>query len=250
MKKIIAVLLVFIFAFAVSACSLRDVTESVMPTPTPTAKPTPAPTPEPTPEPAPEPESPYKTVLDKYYTALSEGWGPATMIENGVNYMLSQYGDSDMLANTGYYVGDLDGDGRDELVIGAIGDNEFTANMIYDFYTMGDSGLELQFSGTERSRYYMCHDLIFINQNSSSAAHSEEVYYTFADSAFSFYEALIFDSEISENASWFLTKDYNMDPSSYEEVSSEDAIGLIDFRVERITRPSYIPFTDYPAQEW
>lgn len=251
MKKLFALILALAMVFALSACSLRDVTESVLPTPTPAAatpKPTPAPTPEPTPEP--EPDSPYKVVLDKYYLALSEGWGPATMMENGINYMLSQYGDTDMLADTGYYIGDLDGDGVDELVIGNIGDNDFVVNMIYDFYTMGDDGLELQFSGTERNRLYMCDNGIFINEGSSSAAHSETLYYKLENSAFYFEEAVIFDSEMDPEANWFYTVDYSMEREKMKPVTSEEATDFIEERESHVTRPNYIPFTDYPNQEW
>ena len=67
-----------------------------MPTPTPAAA-TPRPTPKPEPTPEPEPDSPYKTVLDKYYLALSENWGPSALMENEMNYLMVMYSEADML---------------------------------------------------------------------------------------------------------------------------------------------------------
>lgn len=255
MKKIIAVIMILSLAFAFAGCNLRTVTESVMPTETPATaapQPTPEPTPETVQEPAqePEPESPYKLVLDNYYLALCENWGPSKMSENGINYMPAMYGGSDPLSATGYCIKDLDGDGQEELIIGNIGDDEFVVNMIYDMYTMVDGELKLQFSGTERNRYYMCDNGFFINQGSSSAAHSETIYYKLQNSGFVFEEAVVFDSEMDPEFNWFYTVDYNMARERFKGVSSQEATEFMDERETHVTRPEYIPFSEYPRQAW
>lgn len=254
MKKAISLVIIVSVLLTLSACSLRTVTESVMPTPTPAAE-TPAPTQEPTPEPTPEPtqepvSSPYKAILDSYYLALSENWGPGAMSENGINYMLSMYGGSDPLAATGYCITDLDGDGLDELIIGSIGGDEFVTNMIYDLYTLVDGEAVLQISATERNRYYMCDNGFFINEGSSSAAHSETVYYKLVNSGFVFEEAVVFDSEMDPDANWFYTVDYNMARESFKSVTSQEATDFIEERESHVTRPDYTPFTDYPSHSW
>ena len=254
MKKAISLVIIVSVLLTLSACSLRTVTESVMPTPTPAAE-TPAPTQEPTPEPTPEPtqepvSSPYKAILDSYYLALSENWGPGAMSENGINYMLSMYGGSDPLAATGYCITDLDGDGLDELIIGSIGGDEFVTNMIYDLYTLVDGEAVLQISATERNRYYMCDNGFFINEGSSSAAHSETVYYKLVNSSFVFEEAVVFDSEMDPDANWFYTVDYNMARERFKSVTSQEATDFIEDRESHVTRPDYTPFTDYPSHSW
>lgn len=258
MKKVFSVIIAVALLCTLSACSLRSITESVMSTPAPTetmpeptAELTPEPTPEPTSEPTPEPvSSPYKAILDRYYLALSENWGPGAMSENGINYMLSMYGGSDPCAAVGYCITDLDGDGLDELIIGNIGDDEFVTNMIYDLYTLVDGEPVLSLSATERNRYYMCDNGFFINEGSSSAAHSETIYYKLVDSIFVFEEAVVFDSEMDPDANWFYTVDYNMSRERFKSVTSQEAIDFMDERESHVTRPAYIPFADYPNHNW
>lgn len=253
MKKIYALILAFAMALSLSACSLRDITESVMPTPTPAAAtPRPTPKPEPTPEPTPEPEpdSPYKTVLDKYYLALSENWGPSALMENEMNYLMVMYSETDMLSDTGYYIGDLDGDGKDELIIGNIGSSDFVANMVYDFYVLGDDGLSLLFSCSERDRLYLCDNGQLFNELSYNSAHSENVFYTYSGGKRDFLEAVVFDAAMDPEASWFYTSDYHMVPETMKPMTSDKADDFLAEKKSHVIRLDYIPFADYPNQEW
>lgn len=251
MKKIYAVILTLAMVLSLSACSLRDITESVMPTPTPAAA-TPRPTPKPEPEatPEPEPDSPFKALLDKYYLALSENWGPSTMMENGVNYMLSMYSGGDMLADTGYFIGDLDGDGVEELLIGNIGENDFVDDLIYDFYVAKEDELVSKFSSSERYRLYLCDNLQLINEGSNSAAHSETIYYKLDGSGMDFIDAVVFDTAMDPEASWFYTTDYRVVPETMKPISSDEAKKIIEERESHVVRPDYISFSEYPNQEW
>ncbi len=220
-------------------------------TPAPTAKPTPAPTPTPEPVSETEPDHPYKAILDGYYTAFSEGWGISRFTESGLNYMPAMYA-GDMLNNVGFYVGDLDGDGREELSIGAMGGDDFVVNMIYEFYTLNADGTEAsqQMSSTERQRYYMCEDNSFIFQSSESAARSTTIYYKLEDSGFLFTSAVVYDAAMQDDAFWFSTTDYDLDPDSFEPLTADEATTLTDGHIALITRPAYIPFADYPGYDW
>ena len=249
MKKLFALILAFVMVVSLSACALRDITESVMPTPTPAAA-TPRPTPKPEPTPEPEPDSPYKTMLDKYYLALSENWGPSALMENEMNYMMVMYSETDALSDTGYYIGDLDGDGREELVIGNIGNSDFAANMMYDFYFPTDDGLSQLFSCSERDRFYMCDNGQIYNECSYSSAHNETVFYKYNNNMLGFVEAVIFDSAMDPEASWFYTSDYSVAPETMKPMKSDEADDFIAEKKSHVICLDYIPFADYPNQEW
>ena len=59
--------------------------------------------------------------------------------------------------NLGYYLTDIDGDGIEELMIGATGENAYTG-MFYDLYTIVNDQRALVVSSGERDRYYLCVD--------------------------------------------------------------------------------------------
>lgn len=259
MKKAFTTILALVLLFALCACgmeditdSLRTVTDSVAPTAEPTPEPTPAPTPEPTPAPTPEPaapEHPFKAILDLYYTALSEGWGPSAMMENGLNYMLA-YSEGDALQNIGFYVADMDGDGVEELAIGDRSENPFLLNMVYEFYVLqGDEAVE-RMSSSERNRYYFCDDNTVINVGSSNAMHSVTVYYRLENSDLCYLDAVIFDSKADPDHSWFYTTDPGTDIPGSKPLSSDEATKLIEDHEAHVTRLPYTPFAEYPDYSW
>lgn len=61
----------------------------------------------------------YASVIGAYDTALDGSWDAAQMMEAGLNYMVADSFFNAPMEDIGYAVMDLDGDGREELVIGS-----------------------------------------------------------------------------------------------------------------------------------
>lgn len=106
----------------------------------------------------------YAVVIGEYYTAIEQQWDSATLMDHNFNYMVYEcYGD-DPLKNIGYMIEDIDGDGVDELLIGALVDDNFYGKMIFALYTLDDKGVhQLVFDSSERNRYYYAGENRFAN---------------------------------------------------------------------------------------
>lgn len=112
---------------------------------------------------------PYALVIERYYTALNDGWDGARMMEAGLNYMAADSFFEAPLEDIGYTVTDLDGDATEELVIGTLKEDAFYGKLIFSLYTLDDTGNPLLLiDSTERNRYYFAGGFRFANVGSSS----------------------------------------------------------------------------------
>ena len=110
----------------------------------------------------------YAPILDEYYTALSGGWDAARMMENGLNYMAADSIFTEPLEDIGYAIADLDGDGIQELAIGARKDDPFFGKLVFSLYILDENGApQLLLDSSERNRYYYAGGFCFANQGSS-----------------------------------------------------------------------------------
>ena len=137
---------------------------------TPADTPVPQETPDsvPTPEESPTVPEAYATVIGEYYTVLNEDWDAARVMEQGLNYMVADSFFDATLEDIGYAVMDLDGDGREELVVGSLKEDEFFGKLIFSLYTLDSDGApQLLIDSTERNRYYYAGGNLFANLGSS-----------------------------------------------------------------------------------
>ena len=189
MKKT-AVILVLISALMLSACSgalpaqpTEAVTEPQMQTTQATEPETQPSGTEPETQPSEtEPEAveaeipaSYSEILDAYAQAALEWWNGATLAQNGLNYVAADIFGDNSRENLGYLISDLDGDGVQELVIGATEavTDEFYGRLMLELYTLGSDGSAVNvFSATERSRYYSLGDNRFAYHGANSAFES------------------------------------------------------------------------------
>lgn len=109
--------------------------------------------------------SAYDQILSAYRTALEENWSGQQLVDGGLNFMIL-----DVLPEAiGYAVADLDANGTPELVIGTISGDEFYGKLVFDLYTLNDSGEPVQvFGSIHRNRYYYAGGSRFANLGSSA----------------------------------------------------------------------------------
>ena len=114
----------------------------------------------------------YHPILDAYAAAIDAKKTHEQFTEAGLNYLVADCESPDEI---GFRITDIDGDGTDELMIGAITENPFLDKIIYDLYTISGDGTAVKvFESAERDRYYYAGKDLFAHIGSSGAADSFE----------------------------------------------------------------------------
>lgn len=154
----------------------------------------------------------YKETLDMYYDAITEGWPngaegwyPDSGIYGGATYLWG-YEPERGLADIGYQLIDLNGDGTDELIVSPIfdADQGYDVSMIYDLYTLKDGKTVHLVASGERDRYYLCEDNTLYNEGSSSALESSFMSFSVSDDAsLVLNEVYLYDGWEDEQHPWF-----------------------------------------------
>ncbi len=171
MKKVFSVLLVLTLIVGFTACGKTKAKTPDVPE---------------TPDPQKTPETPeaYTERIGLYETALSEGWNPGELEENGLCFMARDCMDA---GGVGYAVRDLDGDGLPELLIGASEavTDEFFGKLVLELWTVdSDGAVRKVFSSMNRDRYYYAGENLFANLASSSASESTDTTWRLAGGEF------------------------------------------------------------------
>ncbi len=160
----------------------------------------------------------YDEIIRQYYTGMISNWSMGEFSEKNLCYLAgSEMGGAD---NLGYYLTDIDGDGIEELMIGATGENAYTG-MFYDLYTIVNDQRALVVSSGERDRYYLCVDGTVANEGSGGASNSVYNYYNLVSGQLEFKEGVFLDAYSHPENPWFYTttstvEDYS-NPISEEE---------------------------------
>lgn len=112
----------------------------------------------------------YQEMLSRHGVALYEHWDQDELRANNMSGIYALQGD-DPLSVTGFAFLDLNDDGVDELLIGAIQDID-CGGTIYDIYTLLNGSPVHVASGGERDRFYIPVDgtLVKVSSGSSTTA--------------------------------------------------------------------------------
>ncbi len=195
-------------------------------------------------------EDNYKEILDKYYIAMSEKWDAESVTAASINYMCVYAGDGDYLADTGYYITDVDGNGISELIIGYTSDDPEIKNMIFEVYTLVDGKPESIITGWERNRYYLRSDGRFANEGSSGAAYSDWYVLEIVQDGktLDVVEGLRTDLPNPDDYSvmkWYTTTDMDYDWTNDTEISEDEANKIIRQYTDMYMSIPFIPFSQY-----
>ena len=199
----------------------------------------------------------YASVLTSYHTALKEEWEPGKLAEEGFSPLARYCYGEDVLDKVGYAFLDLDGDGIEELLIGAIGGDDFIRQQVFELYCMEGGVPKQVFTGMERNRYYLCREggsYIIINEGSSSASDGKWSCNVVREGKLFPVQTIVYDgsgetiiygdladpehpeeSASGEDAVW----------GSRMEAEEEDAQAVIRAYEEYRIVPEYVPFSDF-----
>lgn len=193
-------------------------------------------------------ENVYKEQMDLVYQALSQEWSVDKYFENEISSLISNHYEENALENVGYVLKDLDGDGKDELIISAVS-KDSSAGMIYDVYSAPNGKVVHVLSGHERNRYYLQWmeegAYMIANESSNSAFNSAWYYYTLTEGKLELIQGVVFNAAEDENNPWFITYDEDWDVSNDIHDVDGMAESIIEAYTKRNTILEYIPFSEY-----
>ena len=190
----------------------------------------------------------YKEQMDLIYQALSKEWSIDKYFENDISSLISNHYDGNPLENVGYALKDLDGDGKEELLISAVS-KDASGGMLYDVYSAPNGKVVHVLSGHERNRYYLQWmeegAYMIANEASNSAFNSAWYYYSLNAGQLELMQGVVFNAEADEDNPWFLTYDEDWDVSN--DTHDEDGIAesIIEAYARSYTTLEYIPFSEF-----
>ena len=197
----------------------------------------------------------YASVLTSYHTALKEEWKPGKLVEEGFSSIAAYCYGEDTLDKIGYAFLDLDGDGIEELLIGAIGGDDFIRQQVFELYCMEGGVPKQVFTGMERNRYYLCREggsYIIINKGSSSASDSRWSYNVVREGKlFPLYtivydaspESIINDGVAGQEHLWAYASGEDALLGRWVAIAEEGALEIINAYEEYRILPEYVPFS-------
>lgn len=143
--------------------------------------------------PARQAPSGFGSLIQRYAEAVAQNHDGAQMMELGLNDMIPGCLEQDERAHVGYFLGDLNGDGKEELAIAASSESEFYTGLIFELYTMEGDAPVLLAASSDRNRWYYAGPGKLLNIASSGAAESGW-YLCGADRALGFLDAVEYNA--------------------------------------------------------
>lgn len=193
-------------------------------------------------------ENVYKAQMDLVYQALSEQWSIDKYFENDISALIANQYEGTPLDNVGYAFKDLDGDGKDELLISTVS-KDASGGMLYDVYTAPNGEVVHLLSGHERNRYYLQWleegTYMIANEASNNAYNSAWYYYSIIEGKLELMQGVVFNAAEDENNPWFLTYDEDWDASNDTHDTDGTAEAIIQAYTNSYTILEYTPFSAY-----
>ena len=196
-----------------------------------------------------DPHAVYADQTGRYYVALSEKWGEEAYIDNAMSELPSGFYEGDPLENVGFGFLDLDNDGSDELIIGAIRDAE-TDPVVFEIWTLVDGQPVMIAQSSARNRYflqYVKEDNVWYvaNEGSNSAFNHGTYYLMLMDGRLEVIQGILYDAEAEAENPWFMTYDRDWDVSNDEPIDEDMANAILESNRKHYTVLEYAPYSLY-----
>lgn len=187
----------------------------------------------------------YAEQIIRYYTALSEQWDEEKYFDNGLSTLPYYYGEGDPLANVGFGYVDLDNNGQQELIIGAILNAELDP-AVFEIWTLIDGEPVMVAQSGSRNRYYLQYveedrAWYVAYEGSNGAANSGTYYLMMNEGKFEVMQGIVFDAIADEENPWFMAYDLDWDVSNDEPIDADTADAILE-----TNRVFYTPLELYP----
>lgn len=191
----------------------------------------------------------YFQRIDEYSVALSEEWDEAAYFDNEMSALAAYYYEGNATDNVGFTLMDLNGDGTQELIIGAIMNSDKDP-LVFEIWTIKDGEPVMLAQSGSRNRYYLQYaeetDAWSVAYEAGNNAANHATYYLqLADGELQVIQGIIFDAMANENEPWFMTYDLDWDVSNDTPIDEETATAIVDAERNIYTAVEYIPFSPY-----
>ena len=189
----------------------------------------------------------YGDILKRYRQAISQRYNRGELLKANLNGLCTYCYEGDPLANIGFKITDVDGNGALELLIGSVGANMTVDKMIFEMYTISNNEPTLVFSGWERSRYYLNSDDSFGHWGSSGSRTSIKSISKLNQTGNLLIqaEAVIYDFAPGRTATWFFATDDDWDVSDDIQITKAAAQKKIQNYTDMRIQVNLTPFSEY-----
>ena len=191
----------------------------------------------------------YAQVIGRYYTALTEQWTEEKYFENEMSALAAYYYEGNALENVGFAYLDLDNDGQNELIIGAIANAELDP-VVFEIWTLVDGEPVMLAQSGSRNRYFLQFSeednaWYVANEGSNSAASHATYYLMLIDGKLEVMQGIVFDAEADAENPWFMSYDLDWDVSNDDAIDEETANAILDNNRGHYTALEYFPYSLY-----
>lgn len=193
-------------------------------------------------------EAIYAQPLARYRTALAEQWDEGMYFENEMSHLAAYYYEGEPLDNAGYLFVDMNGDGIQELIIGAIR-NAVQDPAVFEIWTLAEGVPVMLAQSASRNRYFVEYtsedDLWLIAHSASNGAtNSADHFYRLAEGRLEVVQAVVFDAQADEENPWFLAYDNDWDTTNDTPTDEATALAILESHRSAYAVLSYIPFSE------
>ena len=188
----------------------------------------------------------YAEQIGRYYTALTEKWAEDKYFENEMSALPAYYYEGEALDNVGFGFIDLDNDGNQELVIGAIQNAELDP-VVFEIWTLVDGKPVMLVQSGARNRYFLQfaeedNAWYVANEAQNGAASHGDYSLMLMDGKLEVMQGIVFDAAADEKNPWFMAYDLDWDVSNDEPIDEELANAILENNRSLYTSLEYFAY--------
>lgn len=191
----------------------------------------------------------YALQIERYYTAISQQWDENAYWDHEMSALAAYYYEATPLENVGFTFMDLDRNGIQELIIGAILAADADP-LVFEIWTVRNGEPVLLAQSGSHNRYYLQYsredDLWSVAYEAENGAANHAVYYLqLVDGQFHVIQGIVFDAIASENAPWFMAYDLDWDVSNDTPIDEDTANSVMHAGRNIYAAQAYFPYSQY-----
>ena len=191
----------------------------------------------------------YSRQIERYYAAFSQQWDEGAYWDHEMSALASYYYEGIPLENAGFAFMDLDGNGIQELLIGAIMGADRDP-LVFEIWTVRNGEPTMLAQSGSHNRYYLQYaeedSLWSVAYEAENGAANHAVYYLqLADGEFQVIQGIVFDAIANEQEPWFMAYDLDWDVSNDTPIDADTAAAVITAGRILYTSLKYVPYSQF-----